>query len=607
MAGINKKNPFILPERLNPANLDDEYDHKRFKQLVFDLPLGNVSSAARALHSELGRMNHLEMSPMERFEALELLISPLGFVLDKLRVYYTSAPSPLSKKNRLVARLHLELIVRVIIGYKTVMAQFHDGSFTGYFLHKHTRVDASRRLLYFLGELLQHEYSIYNAGPKFVWKEIHGVYYYAVQNDLVSGEGDIPKDDPCGPLGAVGHYKRILLLALANPSSLLRGEVKKVSNALPRWLPEVSVLPLTDEVSTQTIFIVDAQKDAPPRVIAACDKEKIKKGWILDTSKLDGVLQREINSIQGNNGTRLRPTDAVSIKLLSKLRAAWGRGITLREERRKKTGIIDVACGLGSLYQLLGGERLSLPPAEETGSPFCSVETGEEGLAVEKVDHDEFIIDAGSQLSSGFASESEPVNEMEIELDIIDSVTVEEIDSRECISVNESNKGCYLTWPGEGECKVHVGELIGINPREAMDLSGAWSLGVIRWVRIQSHGLMGFGVELLDGEIEPVSLERWCNGDSQVDTMLGFQQKIAGNLVSVITQPFYVGDKDRFLLVEDNQQLTIVPGQILECTDAVMRFTIEIASDSVGQADENARTYSASDDPFNTIWDDLDS
>jgi len=607
VARINKKkNPFTLPGRLNPTNLDDEYDHKRFKRWISDLPVGSVSNTARALHTELNRMNHLEMSPVERFEALELMLPSTGFVLERLRAHFVSTPIPLSKKNRLVARLHLELLVRVIVGYKTILAQFHDDSFTGYLLHKRTRVESCRRLLYFLGDLLQHEYAIYKASPRFVWKEIHGVYYYAVQNELISREVYGPEDATCGPLGIVGLYKQILLLALANPNSLLKGEVKKVNDILPRWVSEVVLNPIAKVVLSQPLFVVDAQKDSPPCYAEERDLKQINKGWSLDTTALDKLLEQEISSIKGNSKAQLRPIDAVSVKLFSKLQVAWGQGITSREERRKRAGIIDVTCGLGSLYQLLGGERLPASAVDKVGSPFSSPQADESGQAIATVDHDEFIIDAGADLSTGFAAETEPVQEQEIELDIINSVPVDEIDSRECISVNESARGCYLTWPGEDEYKVRVGDLIGVNPRENLDLSEAWDLGIIRWVSIQGHGLMGFGVELLDGEIEPVRLERWHESGPKVDTMLGFQQKDEDSIYSLITQPFYIGEQDKFLLVTDSAQLPVVLGPILECTDAIMRCNIEHDANAVGQVDASQSKYSASDDPFSTLWDDLD-
>ncbi|MCP3671122.1 MAG: hypothetical protein GY814_11950 [Gammaproteobacteria bacterium] len=600
---INKKNPFVLPERLNPTKLEDEYDSKKFKQWISDLPLGDVSSAARALHAELGRMNQFDMSPVERFEALELMLLSIGFVLERLRVHYASAPIPLSKTNRLVARLRLELMVRFIIGYKAVLAQFHDNSFTAYFLHKHTKIGALRRLLYFLGEMLLHKYSIYDVGPRFVWKEIHGVYYSAVQNELLSGEAKTTENDPCGSLGLEGIYKQILLMALVNPYGLLRGEVKKVNDILLNWLPEVGLLPITEDVSTVSLFMVDAQKDAPPCMINECNRGQVKIGWILDVSNLDQVLECEINLIKGDGHAPPRPTDMVAIELLSKLKMGWRVGVIAREGRRKRAGIISVTCGLESLYQLFGGKRLNCSTAENAGSPFCSAEVGEAKTAIAT---DEFVIDAGSGLLSGFAAEPELVQE-EVDLDISNLVSAEERDSRECISINESNKGRYLAWPGEGEYKVRVGELIGTNPRENLDLGKAWSLGVIRWVRIQSHGLMGFGVELLDGEIEPIILECWRDGFSKADVVPGFQQKEAGNVVNVITQPFYIGAKDRFKLIAGDQQFIVVPGQILECTDAIMRFTIEIDMNAVVQIDENnSKNKSASNDSFAAMLDELD-
>jgi cyclic-di-GMP-binding protein len=610
VAGINKKNPFVLPERFNPANLEDEYDHKRFKQWISDLPIGNVSNTARALHTELNRLNHLEMSPVERFQALELMLPSIGFIQDKLRAYFLTTTVPLSKKNRLVARLHLELLVRIIVGYKTVLAQFHDDSFTGYLLHKRTRVESARRLLHFQGELLQHEYSIYKVTPKFVWKEAHGVYYYAMRNDLLGGDTSDSEDDLCGPLGITDLYKRLLLMALANPNGMLKGEVKKVNDALPRWLPGVSLSPVDGQGSSQPLFLVDAQRDAPPFHAEDYDIGHIKKGWILDTNDLEEVLEQEVKSIQGDDGSRLRPIDVVSVRLLSKLQDAWGRGTVSRDERRKKAGIIDVTSGLGSLFQLLGGELLPGSPTDRSESPFAAIEDADIDLPAPTLGHDEFIIEAGAELSTGYSrpegTGEEEAREEEIELDILGSVSVDEIDSRECISVNESARGCYLTWPGEGEYKVQVGELIGINPRENLDLREAWSLGIIRWVRIQSHGLTGFGVELLEGDIEPVRLERWSGSDTRGELMLGFRQKAADNSYSVITQPFYIGDKDKFMLTTASEQLQVLPGRIQECTDAIMRFGIEVDGGAMEQRETDQAKYSASDDPFSTLWDDLD-
>ncbi len=606
MAAIERKNPFILPARAPASRLEDEYDQKRFKQWVSDLPIGNVAKIAHALYHETDRLNRLDMSPLERFEALELMLPAVGFVSDKLRLFFSDKPLPLSSENRLVARMHLELLVRIVVGYKTVLAQFHDDSFTGYLLHKRTRSEVARRILYFFGEILLHEYSIYKDSPGYVWKEIHGIYHYAVQNDLNYKQVDVSADDPCDRLSLRDIYKRILLLAVADPKSLLRGEARKVNEALIQWLPHVTIVPIDDDSSIQPAFLVDAAKDAPPCPADICDRKQIKIGWILVTAKLNQILEQEIQARKSSTPGQLRPIDAVAIRLIARLRTAWGRSIIAREERKPESGVIEVICGLIHLYQLFTGEHIAPSIKGKQGVACFTIDTVEPDAAVTPIAHDEFIIDAGDELLSDLSANSEPMQQEEIELDIIAAGAVDEIGSTGCTSRNRSERGYYLTWPGESEYKAHVGELIGMNSGDNLDVCESWSLGIVRWAHLRKSGVMGYGIEIIPGDIEPVRIERWYAGDSKADIMLGFQQVVNGRVESTITYPFYIGEKDRFFLVKRGERVSIVPNRILECTDAIMRFTIKTDGGEAVAEEMDAIKDSSSDERFNAIWDDLD-
>ena len=606
MVGIERKNPFIIPERAPASRLEDEYDQKSFKQWVSDLPIGDVSKIAHALYRETDRLNRLEMSPLERSEALELMLPAVGFVLGKLGLFFSDKPLPLSRENRVVARMHLELLVRVVVGYKTVLAQLHDDSFTGYLLHKRIRSEAARRILYFLGEILLHEYSIYRGSPGFVWKEIHGIYHYAVQNDLHYKQVDASDDDPCDRLSLRDIYKRILLLGVADPKSLLRGEVRKVNEALIQWVTHVTIVPIDDHTSEPPAFLVDATKDAPPCPAGICDREQIKIGWILDTAKLNQILEQKIQSMKGSSSGRLRPIDAVSVRLVARLRSAWGASIVSRDERKPESGVIEVICGLLSLYRLFDGEQFALSTNGKQGLACYTIDTAEQDERVDPIAHDEFIIDAGDELFTGLSSGQEQAPQEEVELEIIDSGTVDEIDSTGCASINRSEKGYYLTWPGESEYKAYVGELVGINSGDNLDVSETWSLGIVRWSHLQKSGHTGYGIEILHGDIEPVRIERWYANDSKADIMLGFQQVVNGKVESTITYPFYIEDRDRFVLVKRAERISVVPDRILECTDAIMRFTIKTDGDGTVAEEAGASEDTASDERFNAIWDDLD-
>ncbi len=616
MAMIKKMNPFILPKRSNPQDLEEEYDHKIFKQWISDLPIGKVGQTARALHHELKRHNILDMSPIERFEAVELMLPALGFVREGLWSHYSTKPFPLSQENSLIARLHLEILVSVVVAYKTVMSQFHDESFTGHLLHKHTRVEAVRRALYFLSEILLHEYSIYRASPKFAWREMHGIYHYAAINDLKHKEIEDVDDDPIGIMNIDDIYKRILLIALTYPNGLLRGEITRVKDALIDWLPEVSIVPLDKEITSSSVFVVDATKDGPAYVVDVAEIGQIKYGWLLLADRLDAILESEISEIRGRSKGKLRPIELVTATLFEKLRKRWVPDAVLREERAKGSGVIEVVSGLESLHWLFGGWKLEQEVESDLDST-AELESGEDKAKlyekpVRALEQDEFIIDADPDLIAAIESKTESsegevgvnlATQEEIEVDFYNSVMDGETRGEECACLNESKKGYYLTWSGGGEYKAHVGELIGVNSRDNLDFDGSWSLGIIRWMQVQDKEVMGFGIEKFEGEIESIRLDSRRGNDS--NAIIGFQQKINGKVETLITRPFFFNENDKLLLTTAEGQFPIVPGEIVECTDVCMRFKLHFDSSAVDESKPGSIKRSEAEDIFSSIWNDL--
>ncbi len=609
-------NPFILPERSTPDKLEDEYDHKAFKQWISDLPIGNVGNVARSLHYEINRHNRLDMSPLERFEAMQMMLPALAFVREGLWSHYASKPFPLSKENRLIARLHLELLVGVVVAYKTVMSQFHSDSFTGHLLHKRTRSESVRHALFFLAEILSHEYAIYRASPKFVWRELHGIYHYAVINDLRLNEIEVTDDDAVDHMTVDDIYKRILLLALTDPGSLLRGEITRVSDALIDWLPEIPIIPVGSGMPSPSVFIVDATKDAPPHVTDKTGMERIKIGWFLLTDRLNEILDQEISEIRGRSKSKLRPVDLVTATLFAKLRKRWTPDAVLREERTDGSGVVEVISGIESLHWLFGGWKLQQEIEDEPDDPIDTWSGDEESddRPVRTLERDEFIIDADPELIAAIGSAAKPKRDEveangkaqdEVEVDFYNAVADGESSGEECTCVNQSKRGYYLTWTGEGEYQAHVGELIGVNSRDNLDFDSSWRLGIIRWMRMQSSGLMGFGIELLDGDIESIRLDSRHTMDSAPNPTLGFQQKINGRIDTLVTRPFLFNKGDKLMLTTVDGEMPVVPGETIECTDAFIRFKIHFDSHSKGKTKKAPTKNTGAEDIFNNIWDDL--
>jgi cyclic-di-GMP-binding protein len=572
VAGIKRDNLFLLPKRHGSPSSEDEFGRKKIRQWVDDLPIGDVGSLSNDLHGKLERLNRLQLPPLERFEILELLQTPLRFVLDTLRRSCSEGDMPLDIKSRLAAEMRLELMVNTVIGYKIVLSQFHDDSITGFLLHRNTRSEALRGALSYLGEILLHSYLLYQPGLSYAWKELHGIYHYSVANELhVNRSGGLGRRKP-GQQSIEELYKQILLLALANPNSLLKGEVEKVNTTLMQWSAATELVSIKEPVWARSFFLIDAQVDTMPCAPNLCQKEKIDIGWALITDDLDRLLDQKIKAAESAHvySAKMRPADAVSERLLRKLRAAWTQQIRSREVRSHTSGLVEVVCGLEPLYRLHGGDTLSGGTGRGAGSRSFSTRPGYARVGSVALQRDEVVIDVEpSVLKEHGVKNGKAVKP---------KVHAEPVYRKECISTNKSENGYYLNWPDSGVGGTHVGELVGVNPVTEKEGGADLSLGVIRWMHVERPGFLGMGVELLNGLIEPVLLQRKRRGASRAEGIKGFLQHDGEGSVTLITPPFFVDEDDVFRVVKKGERQLVELRQIIESTDSFVRFQFEQAA-----------------------------
>ena len=569
MASIKRDNLFLLPKRHGLSRSENEFSRKKIKRWVDDLPLGNIARVSHELYGKLERLNRINIPPLDRFEILQLLQTPLSFILDTLKRDCTKGATPLSTKSRLIADMRLEIMIQIVIAYKVVLAQFHDDSITGFLLHRNTRSEALRNALYYLGEILLHSYIIYQPSLNYVWKELHGIYYYSVSNELHLGKQIVTDKGRSERLNIDDLYKQILLLALANPNALLRGEVEKVCAALAQWITSVELVSVKDPVWAKSFFLIDAQIDAMPCAPNLCQKDKIDIGWALITDNLVKLLEEEAKAEEAahQQSKKLRPADAVSDRLLNKLKSAWTQEIRSREVRSHTSGLVELVCGLEPLYLLHGGERLS--NANEMAPeprPFSS-NSGYTHIGSVALDNDEVLIEVDPGVLQGRNTDKDTAALPEIQ-----NISV---GRKECITTNKSENGYYLNWPENGENGTHVGELVGVSPMNNKDSGVDVNLGVIRWMHVERPGFIGMGIELLNGFAEPIILQRKRKGGSQAESMKGFLQHESGGSVSLITPPFYVDEEDRFRVVTQGERRPVELMHIIESTDSFVRFQFE--------------------------------
>jgi hypothetical protein len=607
-------NPFALPPRSAGSASDGaEYDRKEFKQWVEDLPIGHVGQTSRDLHKILDRLGVVNITPIERFEALEMVQPPLRFVLDALTGHYLLDPLPLPKRERLIARLRQDLMVKCVVAYKVVLEQFHDESFTGYLLHKHARAEALRRVLFYLGQLLLHSYQLYQEVPPYIWREIHGIYHYAVENELYQRD-PLRENGTTEPdaLSAEGLYKQILLLALAGPYQLMKGDVQKVYSALKKWVAAVDLIPLKGQPVTDTGFVVDVLSDHPPSPYGSQSRKQISNGWLLGTERLHKVLDTALqDAAEGSQLGAARPIQAagnLSADLVAKLALVWGLGLTRRGKRSGVSGKILMTCGIEAMYASLGGELQPNMTEQRLGFKVTSDEEPMDSLAGQHLARDEYVIDAGSDLNLKVA-EPEPGSQTVTERAAEEPETAK-VCTKICTIVDHSSNGYHLTFSGGGDSRVRVGELVGLRSASADNSKqGGWRLGVIRWLQAQKAARLAFGVEMFEGEIKPISIRRERAGSSVIDYWCGFQEQREDGRSTLILPTFYATDGDRLYLSHNGDAQTIRLQQALQRTDSFVQLWYEELS---GASAEKVQVAAASeplgqgmDNDFESIWQSL--
>ena len=581
-------NPYLLPRRKALKRGDDSFDPKHFRRLVESLPLGDVGQLSKNIHTLLTQMNGLDLAVASRVANLEALLGPLQFVLAALDKGFVREMPPLGKRPALMAETREMLCTLVVQAYKVVLDQYHHESIAGQLLHKSNRALALHRVLYFLGQILLQSYQLYRPAPAFLWREIHGIHRYAVDQKLDRRLVENEESD-LAPQGSVGDlYKQILLLSLAGPQRLMQGEVSHVYKALAQWSSRTRLNDLGRSNGGDGHFLVDIGVDEPPRMRGAERDKQVLKGWILETSELSVHLASELEQTEALHGV-MRPRekpDRLSPDLLARLMLTWGVGARRVDERDETQGEVSLICGLEAIYNAAGGEALqkaAASPGAFTASKqsrHSGKQKKEQGVPRGSLEADEFVIHDDPELMrirhaieqsndpatrSIFLDNPPPVSKPPEPAPVIRPVL------RTCPVFNESGGGYHLGWTSGQEEQISVGELVAVASRDPA-AKGLLRLGVIRWMRAERPDLIDFGVELFSGEITPVIFTRQWGRHRQKGEWPGLLLQRSEEDPTLITSPFYTEPEDKTWITRGGEKRQVMLSREIEASASFIQF-----------------------------------
>lgn len=411
------------------------------------LPLASPVDTAQQLIASLYALNRQPLDAATRESLLTLYRPVVARAAASLESLLAEAGVPPHAQQRQTGVLLRELLIEYAVGYKHILLAL-------------TAPDADRaqpkrvaeiaaRLLAALRDIHVASYVTYCTAPDGLWREMHQLHQLA----LDAGTADRAMDDtPSAGLS----YRQALLLALADPPHMSRVELARTRQYLDGFAA-LAELRTASASSTQHGFPIPTDSDRGP-VQPGMDAPK--SDLLLDTEALCRHLHDTIIRLRIGDSPRragLPPDmEKPGPRLGKKLLKLW-RGNAQRAFKRYPAPgrAMQLVAGVSAIHRLLEHAR----PAATND---------DDALPVGDV--------------APLLAASTPIN--------VSHWTVG----------NDSAAGLALSGAPDTPLNLKVGDALAL--RDAAD--AAWTLGVIRWIKMHDAWQVELGVERLSPRMQPV-------------------------------------------------------------------------------------------------------
>ena len=463
---------------------------KEAEAWLASLPLADSSASAQQLYHALFSLNRMDVELRDRLALMELYRAPVAGVVTALQSHFTHLALPLSPRQRQLAEFLRNLYMEMAYGYKFVvrdlLAQRNPWS------RRPAITTAAERAIHYLGEVLLRSYQVYVPYPAGVWREIHELYRLAEQNGAQHEPVPGTSANMSDTTSISRSYLRVVLLGLAGPYQLPQQECQHVNQYLKRWSDRATLSADLDIDSPVGHFLVDLSADLPamlyPKDVKLKEAPYLR---VLNAVELARVVHQQINQLQKGVAARKLDLgadcfDAACLDMLRRLIKFWGMAARRQFTRRARVNrYVSLCDGVNAIHFFASGAHPFVPPED--------AETA-----------------AAARAARGAAADEDKETVIDLDVAIADpepaappSMTAPELYRVDTWQVrDESAGGVALSRTGDGAAYVRVGDLLGIEDREA----GEWRIGVARWLKSPESGEVEMGMEMLAPKVAPVAV-----------------------------------------------------------------------------------------------------
>lgn len=579
-----------VPQQTPNSGVAAFFNAAKLRAWLDALPLANPGKTGQELLATLQKINRTVAPTNQRFHFLEQCRPLIADITETLHKQYATATIPLEDKNRATAELAHSLLGEMAYGYKTVLLAAANIPITD--ANRNLLVASALYAMHYLARLLVDIYALYSPEPKSLWLELHQIYRYAEYESFSSD--CLPQDGNEGGVRSIDHtYRRIIMLALANPYHLMQGEAQLVFRELDKWASNCRILPLAVGVSPDGQLYLDLDSDTPPAYAPISGNTRYPiDGRLLDVSGILTVLERRnkelMVSAKGESG-QLNLAGRKLRNMYKRLAEAWGIRVERLSERKPRSTPVEIAIGISAAHHFASHGAEFAPETDELALRNGKIRSKGQGLSLIAENDAPWINeDQAQRLAAGIVQprtsqfSADPVKDKDIWVKIYSTQVHYEhkksgnnptFESITCQLQDESRGGMAVSCQKGYGIRLMVGEVIAFKSEHA-PTADDWSVGVVRWLRTIAQEKLELGIGLLADDTLPVATRgvKGVGKDSEYFRSLLIPKLDPTQYPTTLITPAAVYDVDSVIVVNTGNE--VFHAQLTKLMDATNSFSL---------------------------------
>lgn len=569
------------------------------KTWINTLPLANGLACARLLVETLHGANRCGMLALKRFRGLEILRPAIGITAGMLKRECSNATLPLSGKNALLSELTQQLFAETAIGYKILLAEIMVAQKRPPNPHEYF-IPSLYQAMAHLGEILLECYTVYAPQPANLWSELHQLYLYAERTGIDRLALKLEQEPDAVETNISELYRRIIMLALANPYHLIPGEASKLFHLLLDWAKLCNIVSCSATTAPLGSYCVDLSTDEPPFFVSkAAASKALGDGRLIDTGEIVERVLADIEKMKSASAQLKTRSSTLPQRaqraMYTRALKGWQNRAERKSPRVAHPGDITIVTGLTACHIALSEGENFTPEKDEAAlrkkADAEAIKLLPEAQLSQKLDESE----EETSLPSHFESKSSGDDVWQkVYFDTAQRSTVQNErlaakhlthqDSSKrtviCQTTNTSNKGMALLFGlGTHSLQARVGDVVAIKTPTNDKEGQAWSIAATRWLRTLADDQVELGMEILCDDAVPIAvkaLEGVGRGSEYFRALLIPRTEAYARSATLIAPPG-IYDVDSILIMNTGHKLMRLRlTKVLEETSSFVRFDFKM-------------------------------